>query len=560
MGLRRFLLVSLSALMVVVGCQTAPLGHGANPDPAPATPVVASRPAPAVPALGTNLASVKDWSTALPLLDAFKSSRRWITQCTDQDPDCDGGWSTDEYDRLALDDHGWVMALPAPADPERYTRVSTLMFRDVEAYPGGEYVVLYEGEGRLEYGMDARKLEAASVPGRDLIQVTPSMAGILLTITETDPNGTGNYIRNIHVVPAAYETTFATEIFNPEFVARIAPFQALRFMDWMETNNSEISQWEERPHLDDATYTTHGVPLELMLTLANRLQVDPWFCLPHQATDDYIQQAAEMVKAELDPALTAYVEFSNEVWNWQFDQAHYALAEGKARWGQEGNAYMQWYGMRAAQMSDLWHQVFADAPDRLITVIATQTGYRGLETAALDCPLWVAEGNAPCYQHGFGIYGITGYFTGGINKEGQWDQVESWLQDGDGGFERAFSQIETDSRFDKTFWDSLPGLVDTFAYHQRVAQQHGLILAAYEGGQHLVASKNDTLTEFFIAMNRHPRMADLYRQLLDTWVAGGGGCLCISLTLVARVNGAVGGRWRTWTSPILPSTMPLSGS
>jgi len=64
----------------------------------------------------------------------------------------------------------------------------------VGSYPGGKYVVLYEGEGTIEYKFDARKDEAASTSGRDVIDVNPSDKGIHLIITATDPNNTGNYI------------------------------------------------------------------------------------------------------------------------------------------------------------------------------------------------------------------------------------------------------------------------------------------------------------------------------------------------------------------------------
>lgn len=517
----RLVLLCLSGLFFVVACQPSS-PSGANLATSPAQTLVADAVEQA-PALGTNLSEIKDWATQMAFLDAFKSARPWITQCSDRDPGCDGKWSTNEDDKLKLDDHGWVTALPAPEDPEQYTRVSTLMFRGVDPYPGGQYVVLYEGEGTIEYRFDGEKIAAESKPGRDVIQVTPSKAGILLSITQTDPNHTGDYIRNIHVVPVAAETTFVTEIFNPLFIQRIQPFQALRFMDWMETNDSTQSDWSQRPQVEDAIYSTHGAPLEIMLALANRLQRDAWFCMPHQATDEYMRNFAELVKANLDPSLTIYVEFSNEVWNWQFDQSHYALDQGKARWSQEGDAYMQWYGMRAAQMADIWTQVFADTPDRLVPVISTQTAYQGLEDAALGCPLWVAEGNAPCYQHGFKAYAITGYFTGGIHKPEYQQTVEAWLQDPDGGFEKAFRQIETGDLIPEVRKNALPGVKATFDYHQQVAQTHGLKLIVYEGGQHLLSPKNETLTEFFIAMNRHPRMYDMYQQLLSDWVASGGG-------------------------------------
>ncbi|NJO80618.1 MAG: hypothetical protein HC827_20330 [Cyanobacteria bacterium RM1_2_2] len=167
--------------------------------------------------LGTNLTSVSDWSTELPFLDGFKSSRQWIPQCLPSEG-CGDSWGTGESDKIDLDEQGWVKSLPKPEDGLKFTRVSTLLYREINGkYPGGQYVVLYEGEGKIEYGFDASKDEATSRPGRDVLNVEPSQGGVYLIITETDPNNTGNYIRNIRVVPIEYENTFETEIFNPVF-------------------------------------------------------------------------------------------------------------------------------------------------------------------------------------------------------------------------------------------------------------------------------------------------------------------------------------------------------
>lgn len=470
--------------------------------------------------LGTNLTSISDWSTQLPFIDGFKSARRWMTKCSDGES-CSDQWDTGEFDKLDLDPQGWVKSLPAPADPPEYSQVGTLLFREISRYPGGQYVVLYDGEGTINYKFDAQKDSAASRPGRDLINVTPSTQGILLIISATDPNKNGNYIRNIRVVPIEYEQTYAEEIFNPLFLERIQKFGSLRFMDWMGTNHSKQSTWENRPKVEDATYAEKGVPVEIMVALANRLRAHPWFNMPHMATDDYMTRFAQLVQEKLDPKLKVYVEFSNEAWNWSFEQAQYALKQGKARWGEDkGDAFMQWYGMRTAQMSDIWKGVFGDQRDRVVSTISTQTGWKGLETSALDCPLWVAEGNQPCYQHQIDTYTVTGYFSGSLGDDRFRNTVESWLNDADGGVGRALKQLAEGGLLEGD--DSVAGTVGLFDYHKQVAQQKGLQLAVYEGGQSLASPNSEKLTELFIKLNRRPEMYDFYKQVLENWKAAGG--------------------------------------
>lgn len=182
-------------------------------------------------------------------------------------------------------------------------------------------------------------------------------------------------------------------------------------MDWMKTNNSQEIKWENRPKITDATYSIKGVPLEVMVALGNRLNKDVWFNIPHQADDEYIREFAKLVKKTLNPNLKAYVEYSNEVWNKLFTQSEYARQQAKKRWGDE-NAYLQWYGMRVAQMCDIWKTVFDKEKNRVICVISTHTAKKGTEKEILDCPLWVKEGNKPCYQHQISAYAIAGYFGG----------------------------------------------------------------------------------------------------------------------------------------------------
>jgi hypothetical protein len=64
--------------------------------------------------LGVGLNGIADYSTQLPFLDAFKSSRKWITQCVSGQPNCKGEWDTEEYNLLNLDENGWVKSLPSP--------------------------------------------------------------------------------------------------------------------------------------------------------------------------------------------------------------------------------------------------------------------------------------------------------------------------------------------------------------------------------------------------------------------------------------------------------------
>jgi hypothetical protein len=480
--------------------------------------------------LGINLSGLGSSSTQFPFIDYFKKSHKWFTTCrNNKTSDCRGVWDTKESEQLDLDEQGWVKSLPKPEDPPLYTQVATTLFKDIpqDTPISGQYLVLYDGEGTLEYGLAAEKNPDLSQPGRDVITIDLSKAdGALILINETDPNQTGNYLRNIRVIKAEDETRYQQgEQFNPVFLEKIKKFRTLRFMDWMQTNHSPQKEWKNRPTPLTSTYRRSGVPLEVMIALSNQVQAEPWFNIPHQATDEYIRNFAQKVKAELNPNSNIYVEFSNEVWNWNFKQTKYALEQGQARWGKDKkDAFRQWYGMRTAQMCEIWKTEFGNQANRVICVIATQTNSEGEERKILDCPYWVAEGNKPCYQ-GMDAYAVAGYFSGSLGDLNNNSVIESWINQGDEGINLAFQQLKKGGLVPHDR-DSLVDNYQTFLYHAEVAKSKGLKLVAYEGGQHLVppnkAPKKEEVSQFFIKLNRHPQMYDTYLQLLQDWKQAGG--------------------------------------
>ena len=90
------------------------------------------------PRLGMNLSGIADWNTELPFFDVFRMSRPWVSQRKG------AGWG--QGPKLDLDEHGWVKRL----EPDCWAE--TLMCT-IEGghYPSGEYIVLYDGEGEIDF-------------------------------------------------------------------------------------------------------------------------------------------------------------------------------------------------------------------------------------------------------------------------------------------------------------------------------------------------------------------------------------------------------------------------
>jgi len=504
------------------------------------------------PSLGSNLHAVVDWTTAFPFLDHFRTSRPWYTQS-------DEAFDTGHAALLDLDGAGWVRGFTMDGSAAPFDRVSTLLFTG-GLIPGGTYVLDWAGQGEvsLEFIPQDTIIRQSDT---SLTFTLPEGATLQVSIRSTDPGNTGDYLRDIRLYNEQDRELVAMgQDFTPEFVERLSQFRLLRFMDWMNTNNSPISDWaDHRP--DDAARESNfgadqrGVSVETMVRLANATRTDAWFTLPHLATDEYIRAFATQVRDLLAPGLVARFELSNEVWNWMFTQSHHAQSQAETLWGTDvEGGWMQWYGMRAAQMARIVEEVFgAETGSRALNVFATQVGWPGLETYALDAPALVAGGGSAPRNAPFHIYAIAPYFGGGIGSEDMAEQVDQWAALGEAGFLAAIDWIRTGPSA-----DSLANIADWLVYHGAVADALGWQLEAYEGGQHVVdwsslagGPNNAAGTAFFVDLVKRPEFREMYQEYFEIWRANGGGLMAHFSDFGA---GGPYGSWGLWDSPFAPDT------
>lgn len=444
----------------------------------------------AEPRIGMNFYAPEDWSSELPFVDVFHGSRPWISQKT--------GAAYGQGPKLSLDEAGWVKNLDTGCSAE------TVMCNGLDGhYPSGVYTVFYEGAGKIEFSGSAKI--SASNQGQISIDVDAAKGMIILRIIETDPK---NYIRHIHVIMPGTEKAWEREPFDSTFLKKWKGFACFRFMDWMQTNNSEIRKWSDRPTLEHQTFSKLGVPLEVMIDLCNRQKVDAWFCMPHQADDDYIRHFAQMVKDRLDPKLKAYVEYSNEVWNGQFKQNHYACDEGtKLNLGAKPwEAGWHYTALRSVQIFKIWEEVFG-GHERFVRVIPTQSGNSFISEQILG----FAEAGKHADALAFAPYMA---LIVGADSKPDVATVSAW---------------SVDQVLDYTEQQALPAAITAMQRQKQAADKYGLKLVAYEAGQHLVGKgsglNNDAMTKLFHAANRHPRMGKIYSKYLDAWAGAGGDLL-----------------------------------
>ena len=509
------------------------------------TVLPASEPIP----LGTNLHRLAAWSPQFPFLNAFESARQWIPQDWGASPRESGSgfkyvWDTGEFADLDLDADGWVKSLPAPEDEPEYSSVTTLMFRNVGEYPGGKYIVLYEGEGTIEYDLDAVKDEAVSTPGRDVIDVTPSSAGILLRITDTDPNETGDYLRDLKVLPEKYEYA-QDQIFNPEFLEKNQSFNTIRFMDWMATNHSTQKEWSDRPTPDSSIFSGEIASIEAMVELANRTDSDPWFTMPHMATDEYVTNFAQYVKDNLDPELKVYVEYSNEVWNNDFAQGWWIENQGieeftESTVGDFGKR-MDWFGKRTTEITQIWDEVYGEDKERVIGVLGAQAANNWTAKRPLS---YVWEDNPLSHEeYGIDAIAIAPYFGSYIGKPQYEPEIEGWIDDEESedlALDNLFEEITQGGILDNA--PSSGALQQSYNWtigYAALADLHGLDLLTYESGQHLNGNggvqENEAVGDLLITANQDPRMGEIYQEYFTT-LNELGVDLSLNYTDVSRYN------------------------
>ena len=462
-------------------------------------------------------------SPELPFLNGFKTAPEWLTQDfgvnTNEQGDFINVWNTGENNLLDVDANGWVKTIPDPEENPEYSSVGALLYRNLNYYPDGKYVVLYEGEGSIEYNFDARKDESESTPGRDVLNVNSSSNGIWLRITDTDPNDTGDYIRDIRVVPEAYED-IAEQTYNPEFIDTIGNFDTLRYLDWMGTNSSTESEWSDRPVPDGNIFAEDRVAIESMVELANETQTNPWFNVPHQATDEYITNFAEYVAENLDPDLEIYLEYSYEIWNPSHPQAGWIREQGEQEWADNNfvggfGKRLDWYSRRTTQVTQIWDEVFDDDKARVIGVVGGQAA----NTATIDRVLEYNWADDPLSNEEYGIdaIAISPDTAAYLKDPAIADEVATWTDDADGGVNKFFTELTEGGLVS----NSPSGGAFQQAYNRgqtysNIAETENLDLLTYEVGQKLPANygggNNQAIKDLFDTAKTDPRILTLYQE------------------------------------------------
>lgn len=508
--------------------------------------------------IGMNVAGIADWEPGFPFLNLMWGARPWLTR----NAGGGGPFNTGKADAIPKDPDGYPLEIPFTVDGTPQEVFTVLPNRLTK----GEYVLLHDGQGEFQGGIGTRVLDAR--PGRVLLSMEHAGEGAY-EFLHTLKSMKGDHLRNIRILPVAQEKAdLSKNPFRPEFLEFCRPFHALRFMDWQSTNNSVNREWSKRktPTFysqgagSDAdpdgffgpskqSWLASGVSVEVCLAAANLSGCDAWLCVPHRADDDYIRQMAMLTREKLAPGLKVYVEFSNEIWNWQFRQAHWMLrsrlaAEGVVAAGgnnpwkdrttppaeafrndvavkADGVDHPERTGALFRRCFKIWEDVFAgDDRKRLVRVAGVQGGWPDTAIRTLNF----------CLKNG-GVDAVSpaGYFGPDDEVYKRWEAAGAAL---------TAEQVVN---------DMLAQIPKEVANCRRIAEhakKNNVAYVAYEGGQH-IQPKGQAELPYNKALGeaqKHPKLYDAYMENFRRHVTE----LDCKLFMAFSSVGRQGTRWGSW--------------
>ena len=447
-------------------------------------------------AMGTNLAGLADFGTELPFVDLMRNSREWYTK-SDGDPAFP--FNSGFADSLELRPDGYPTHVPQTVNGSEYPQQVATIWGKTDGWPFGEYTVLWDGDGELSFFGTYEDLNVSG-DRRATFNLVSRIDGVVeIKIVRSEVE---NPIRNIRLLMPGSEATYLEQPFNPLWLEKVDVFQTVRFMDWGSTNgwgtkegetgDGTLTDWSGRSQPDYYTWThSKGIPYEMMVRFMNDNDKDGWVCVPHTASEDYVRQMARFFRDNLEPERHITVEYSNEIWNWIFPQAHWANRYGceipGISWPEGTTTFIQ-------NMLDVWTEEYAEVPERTSRVVGVQAGWLDVaQRVAFNVDTNTYDFVSPTFYFGFT------------------EDAEAEL-DGLGG-NATVTDVARLAR--QSMADGFNYLSDV---KTEVADRINKPIACYEGGQHLTPNPFGVVPSYeqaLVAVQRDTAMYNLYNEWFD---------------------------------------------
>ncbi len=424
--------------------------------------------------------------------DLKKSSSKFYTRNETYIENHAHNWDSNLADTMDQDANGYPLEVPFNHPTTGLPQIVAFTAGGhIGNYKTGNYVLLYDGEGELELVNWVAATVTNSSPGR-----------IEFTVDEVNENGVhfllkrttrGNHIRNIRIFEAAYESNYLTDPYMPEFASKIRSFGTLRFMDWVKTNNHPISNWNDRmqPNYHTQDHDQKGMAWEHIIAMANYFDIDLWITVPHLADQNYMDSLATLFRDTLESDRTIYLEYSNEGWNFIFEQTHWLNHADRPFGASPGKNY----GYFSNLLFMRWDAIFGAESNRIKTVMA------GHDYFVIDAMEYMETQNN---IHLVDLVSYPGYVA--LN-EANYDTLDALGATATAT--QVLDMLEANKAHDFHWMQQFKTLV---------ADRWNKDFVMYEGGQHITPRHFGLQTDYNQALydaQTHPRMAQFYTDLLN---------------------------------------------
>jgi len=274
--------------------------------------------------LGVNIAGICDWCNDFTFVDLTKSARGFAKPNVAWDPV--GNPATVDSNGWPTQDFG-VYFTTFASDPlgRPLTQTIPSFF--------GTYTLSFTGQAKLfsngcnyftnqTYNAQLNTTSAQLVVGSNCNQLDIEFNNTQRTPT----SGINTGLQNVQLLRPGYALG-TSQVFTTQFLNALAPFSTLRLMNFLQTNGNTVTSWAGRT-LPTAPiqHSSNGAAWEYAIQLANQSGKDIWINIPEgvdltdPTSNNYVTQLATLLKANLNPNIHVYVEYSNELWNTMFKQ------------------------------------------------------------------------------------------------------------------------------------------------------------------------------------------------------------------------------------------------
>jgi hypothetical protein len=480
--------------------------------------------------LGVNVEGLWDWARLQPFVDLMKSSRPWGT--------VNAPWD----EAAAVDARGWPTSDAAvvvnvrtyePGDEGKSYRFIT----------PGVYELRFVGRATVDASASTnvaiRNVQYDSVSNRSQGEVVVGAGATQLMLAFRN---TTNGVRNVSLRLPGYP---ATQTFTNPFQQALAPFRVVRFMDFLRTNNNPVRTWSERTvTMGGSQASPKGAAYEYAIAVANQLGKDIWINVPMHADDAYVRSLATLLKQQVAPGRAVYVEYSNELWNFQFSQSvdnmNLAVAEAIAgdttltrgqactselfaAYAGECNPYWAGYyrvGKRTVRIAQIFSEVWGAAAlnNQVRVVYATQFANPGIAEQVLkNIATYRARPSSLIYGVATAPYFYLDEGLAASTTATSTEILQSMNVSLSGENEPFFAAgIRENGAFVRKPYT---GGNYTGASHKALADYYGIKSLAYEGGPDL--RQNPANQAAKIAANRDAQMGDFVRREVTQWFGCG---------------------------------------